>query len=77
MKKLSVHLYGDIGQDVPAAEAVEVEQNVACVACELNAVVCSRGHAVTTCAHVINGLHSIDNDEEKIKKLKIGDFICK
>lgn len=44
---LSVHLDGDIRQDVPAAEAVKVEQDVACMACELNAAVCSRGHAVT------------------------------
>lgn len=46
MKMLPVHLYGDISQDVPAAEAVEVEQDVACMACELNAAICSRGHAV-------------------------------
>lgn len=46
MKMLSVHLYGDISQDIPAAEAVEVEQDVACMACELNAVICSHGHSV-------------------------------
>lgn len=46
VKLLSVHLYGDISQDVPAAEAVEVEQDVTCMACELNAAICSRGHAV-------------------------------
>lgn len=44
---LPVHLYGDVRQDVPAAEAVEVEQDVTCMACELNAAICSRGHAVT------------------------------
>lgn len=43
---LSVHLYGDISQDVPAAEAVEVEQDVACMARELNAAICSCGHTV-------------------------------
>lgn len=48
MKILSVHLYGDISQDVPAAEAVEVEQDVACMACKLNAAICSCGHAVKT-----------------------------
>lgn len=46
MKVLSVHLYGDISQDIPAAEAVEVEQDVACMACELNAAICSHGHSV-------------------------------
>lgn len=47
VEMLSVHLYGDISQDVPAAEAVKVEQDVACMARELNAAICSRGHAVT------------------------------
>lgn len=46
-KTLSVHPDGDIGQDVPTAEAVEVEQDVARVACELYAAICSSGHAVT------------------------------
>lgn len=47
MKTLAVHLYGDISEDVPAAETVEVEQDVTCVARELNAAICMRGHAVT------------------------------
>lgn len=60
-EKLSVHLYGHIGEDVPAAQAVEVEQDVACMACELNAVVCSRGHAVITCAKVVKGVINMEN----------------
>ena len=43
---LSVHPYGDISQDVAAAEAVEVEQDVTRMACELNAAISSHGHAV-------------------------------
>lgn len=42
---LAVHLNGDICQDVPAAEAVEVEQDVSCVTRELYAAFLSRGHA--------------------------------
>lgn len=45
-KALSVHLDGDVSQDVPAAQAVEVEQDVACVAHELNAAICRHGHSV-------------------------------
>ena len=44
---LSVHLDGDVCQDVAAAEAVEVEQDVPCVACELYAAIRCGGHAVT------------------------------
>lgn len=47
---VSVHLHRDISQEVPAAEAVEVKQDVACVACELNAAICSRRHAVSVCS---------------------------
>lgn len=50
IKTLAVHLNGDVSQDVPAAKAVEVKQDVACVACELNAAISSCGHAVTICA---------------------------
>lgn len=46
MKLLPFHLNGDISQDVPAAEAIEVEQNVASMACELNTAICSHGHAI-------------------------------
>lgn len=46
MELLPVHLDGDVGQDVPAAEAVEVEQDVACVARELNAAISGHGHSV-------------------------------
>lgn len=43
---LAVHLDGDISQDIPAAESVEVEQDVACMASELYAAICRRGHDV-------------------------------
>lgn len=43
---LAVHLYGDVSQHVPAAEPVEVEQDVARVARELNTAICRRGHSV-------------------------------
>lgn len=46
MKMLSINMYGDISQDAPAAEAVKVEQDVTCVARELNAAICSHGHSV-------------------------------
>lgn len=46
MELLPVHLDGDVGQDVPAAEAVEVEQDVACMARELNAAISGHGHSV-------------------------------
>lgn len=41
---LSVHDDDNIGQDIPASEAVEVEEDVAGVAGELDAAVCRRGH---------------------------------
>lgn len=43
---LALHLYGDVGQHVPAAEPVEVEQDVARVARELNTAICRHGHSV-------------------------------
>lgn len=43
---LPVHLDGDVGQQVPAAEPVEVEQDVARVARELNTAICRHGHSV-------------------------------
>lgn len=46
MEMLPIDVYGDVGQDVPAAEAVEVEQDVARVARELNAAIRSHGHSV-------------------------------
>lgn len=46
MKLLPFHLNCDVSQDVPAAEAVEVEQDVAGMARELYAAICSHGHAV-------------------------------
>lgn len=87
-EKLSVHLYGHIGEDVPAAQAVEVEQDVACMACELKAVVCSRGHAVITCAKVVKGVINMENSttdplwaecrkkkQTNKVKIKLHDFI--
>lgn len=41
---LPVHDDDDISQDIPASEAVEVEEDVAGVAGELDAAVCRRGH---------------------------------
>lgn len=62
-KLLSIHLYGDICQDVPTAQAVEVEQDVACVACELNTAICCHGHSVKiwTNAETISGIQFIIN----------------
>lgn len=45
MKLLPVHLHGDIGQEVPVAEAVKVEKDVTRMACELDTAVSSRVHA--------------------------------
>lgn len=41
---LPVHNDDNIGQDIPAPKAVEVEEDVAGVAGELDAAVCRRGH---------------------------------
>lgn len=43
---LPIHLYGDVSQHVPAAEPVEVEQDVARVAREMNTAICCHGHSV-------------------------------
>lgn len=37
---LPVHNDDDIGQDIPASKAVEIEEDIACVAGELDAAVC-------------------------------------
>lgn len=41
---LPVHDDDNISQDIPASKAVEVEEDVAGVAGELDAAVCRRGH---------------------------------
>lgn len=46
MELLPLHLDGDVGQNVPAAEAVEIQQDVAGVARELNAAISGHGHSV-------------------------------
>lgn len=43
-KLLPVHDDDNISQDIPASKAVEVEEDVAGVAGELDAAVCRRGH---------------------------------
>lgn len=43
---LLLHLDGDVGQNVPAAEAVEIQQDVTSVARELNAAISGHGHSV-------------------------------
>lgn len=37
---LPVHNDDNIGQDIPASKAVEIEEDIACVAGELDAAVC-------------------------------------
>lgn len=46
MEMLSVHLYGDISQDIPATEAVEIEKDITCMARKLNTAICSHRHSV-------------------------------
>lgn len=43
---LPLHLDGDVGQNVPAAEAVEIQEDVAGMARELNAAISGHGHSV-------------------------------
>lgn len=37
---LSIHNDDDISQDIPASKAVEIEEDIACMASELDAAVC-------------------------------------
>jgi len=41
---LPVHDDDNIGQDIPASKAVEIKEDITCVAGELDAAVCRRGH---------------------------------
>ena len=41
---LPVHDDDDVGQDIPASKAVEIEEDIARMAGELDAAVCRRGH---------------------------------
>lgn len=56
---LPVHQDGDIGEDVSAAQPVEVEQHVAGVARELYAAVCCARHLLKICKHETNKLGSV------------------
>lgn len=46
---LSVDQDSDICEDVSAAEPVQVEQDITCMACELYAAVCCASHFVKFC----------------------------
>lgn len=48
-KLLSVDQDSDICEDVSAAEPVQVEQDITCMACELYAAVCCASHFVKFC----------------------------
>lgn len=60
--KLSVpDPHGDVSEDVSAAQAVEVEQHVSCMPCELDAAVCCAAHTNTllrkTQKHTVSSVH--------------------
>lgn len=48
-KLLSVDQDGNICEDVPAAQPVQVEKDITGVACKLYAAVCCAGHFVKFC----------------------------
>lgn len=48
-KLLSVDQNGDICEDVPTAQPVEIEENITRVACELDAAVSCASHFVKIC----------------------------
>lgn len=48
-KLLSVDQNGDVCEDISAAQPVQVEQDVAGMACELDAAVCCTRHFVKIC----------------------------
>lgn len=48
-KLLSVDQNGDVCEDIPAAHPVQVQQDIAGMACELDAAVCCTRHFVKIC----------------------------
>lgn len=49
VKLLPSYKNGDVGEDVPAPQAIEVEEHVTCMASELDAAVCCATHAIRLC----------------------------
>lgn len=53
-KLLSVHQDSDIGENVSAAQPIQVKQDIACMACKLYAAVCCASHLVKFCKQTNN-----------------------